>query len=531
MATALAPPPTTSLLSTDSALYPPQIDEANHVIRELGLALDGLGHSASFIRFKRPVNELAVQSPRVRQPLAASPASPVNTADVAVNMAAMYADAALKGRKFEGFDNNEFVGGKDVRWRSSRVTYYHILHSRAWRVIYVTVCLLHIALALAEAPALIPCPRAIAFAVEWLCLAVYAIDLLFSYRVSHSFASFAMQRWRAARCGLLLAIAVDVVVGMSIPGSYRFSRGLRPFMLIFRLRNVRKVFAACASTLRRALLIYTLIGFLTTLFGFVGYSLMASTCTGMSHTCSCHRVIDVTLCYPLTADGHLSHITTALYHLLLLQTTLGVFATEMLPYYVASKWSLLFFLTFAVIVNLLVAKMVIAVGYDSYRSYMRGKILKHVAMRDQALSVAYKLLDAGDGVTLDSWMALCAQLKRPDDLVSGAHFPPPPFPPSPSPLCVCDVQTARVLFHSVCGEGECEAVDMRQFAELCLRVNAKAVAKRRVAVDTRLQRGLAHTRVRLQRMMRRTLTLLETVRAPLPCSTVCVTCVCVMCRS
>ncbi len=130
----------------------------------------------------------------------------------------------------------------------------------------------------------------------------------------------------------------------------------------------------------------------------------------------------------LCADGHLSEISSALYHLLLLQTTFGVFAQELQPYYAVSQWSALFYVLFSVVLNLLVSKMVIAIGYDSYRQYMRAKIVKHVAMRNQALSIAYKLLDSGAGVTLDTWMLLCKQLARPDERVRNQRF------------CVCIVR-------------------------------------------------------------------------------------------
>ena len=55
---------------------------------------------------------------------------------------------------------------------------------------------------------------------------------------------------------------------------FRFSRGVRPFMLVFRLRNVRKVFAACALSLRRSLIVFYIIGFGVVIYGFLGFFLM-----------------------------------------------------------------------------------------------------------------------------------------------------------------------------------------------------------------------------------------------------------------
>jgi Ion transport protein len=196
---------------------------------------------------------------------------------------------------------------------------------------------------------------------------------------------------------------VDALVALSGP-TYRFSRGMRPFMLVFRLRNLRKVFAACLSTMKRAAIIFFLVVFLILLFGFVGHALMGS----------------------VVPDGDLSSVTTAFYRLLLLQTTMGVFSSQTQPYYKASRWTALYFVVYSIVGNLLVLKMIIAVGYDSYRTYMKAKISKHLSMRDRALETAFRLLDSGCGVSFPHWQHMCKALGRPDDLVmlcAGNAFP------------------------------------------------------------------------------------------------------------
>ena len=94
-----------------------------------------------------------------------------------------------------------------------------------------------------------------------------------------------------------------------------------------------------------------------------------------------------------------------------------MFSNELSSYYAASKWTAIFYILFSMIGNLMVLKMIIAVGYDSYRTYMCETIAKHIAMRNQALAIAFKLCAVDDCVTLETWLRLCGKLQRPDGLV------------------------------------------------------------------------------------------------------------------
>ena len=122
-------------------------------------------------------------------------------------------------------------------------------------------------------------------------------------------------------------------------------------------------------------------------------------------------------CMVASAGGSFDTPADSFYHLLLLQTTLSVFGVELRQYYTVSNLTAIYYVLFIVVSHLFLTKMVIAVGYNSYRGYMRAKIAKHIATRNQALSVAYRLLTNGEGVTMDTWLRLCKKLKRPDELV------------------------------------------------------------------------------------------------------------------
>jgi hypothetical protein len=329
-----------------------------------------------------------------------------------IRMAALYVDAALHGRKFAGFHSD------DTKRSSLRA--YRVLHSDTWRLVYIISCLVHVVLACFERPSMLASTAAqhrgivSAAVLEWLCIAVYAIDL-FMYSLSiASFSAFWRQHWRKARLVIVLCMAVDALIAIS-GHTYRFSRGMRPFMLVFRLRNLRKVFAACLSTMRRAAIIFFLVAFLILLFGFVGHALMGE----------------------VVSNGDLSSVTSAFYQLLLLQTTMAVFGGLAQPYYKLSRWTAFYFVVYSIVGNLLLLKMIIAVGYDSYRTYMKAKIAKHIAMRDTALETAFRLLDSGCGITFPHWQHMCKVLGRPDDLVSGSLLDAALLP-------VVDVMTASL---------------------------------------------------------------------------------------
>ena len=49
-------------------------------------------------------------------------------------------------------------------------------------------------------------------------------------------------------------------------------------------------------------------------------------------------------------------------------------------------------------------------------------------------------------------------------------------------------------------------LQLEHFADLCMRINAKAVALREVNMDTAFQRGITRSRLVLQRYLRRTFT-------------------------
>ena len=139
-------------------------------------------------------------------------------------------------------------------------------------------------------------------------------------------------------------------------------------------------------SLRRSLMVFYIISFCIMMYGFLGFFLLSD-------------VVD---------HGALSSLDGAMYYGLLLQSTMGVFTNEAQPYYEQSRWTAVYYVSFSLIGNLLLAKLVIAVGYASYRTHLRSKLVRHVACRQESLLAAWQLLSRSGAVPRSTWTALCA---------------------------------------------------------------------------------------------------------------------------
>ena len=95
----------------------------------------------------------------------------------------------------------------------------------------------------------------------------------------------------------------------------------------------------------------------------------------------------------------------------------------------------------------------IAVGYASYRTYLRKKLVRHLASRRKCLDACWALLSRDGVVTLDTWLRLCAKHK---DIVKQKQvrcpLPPPPLHPVLLVARACVLQHLALLksLASVC---------------------------------------------------------------------------------
>jgi hypothetical protein len=131
---------------------------------------------ATAVRFhSTPVSSTPPSAASVTEVAVTAKLKDVSPADV--RMAALYVDAALHGRKFAGFQS-------DNNTKRSSLRAYRVLHSDAWRFVYIVSCLVHVLLACFERPSMLTDAASqrrgvVAAAVlEWLAIAIYVIDLI-----------------------------------------------------------------------------------------------------------------------------------------------------------------------------------------------------------------------------------------------------------------------------------------------------------------------------------------------------------------
>jgi hypothetical protein len=157
--------------------------------------------------------------------------TPLLSQEHTLECAALHVSGSLHDRRFSNFES-----------MSQRQRRFHgIYHAAWWRRLYVTVSLLHIVQAAIEHPSMFSTWRRngvlMAFVLEWVWLCFYAVDVWMAYMLgeSSSIWSFAKRRWQSSRAVMIVVMLVDVLLTGATrldEHRFRFSRGLRPFMLV-----------------------------------------------------------------------------------------------------------------------------------------------------------------------------------------------------------------------------------------------------------------------------------------------------------
>ncbi|ETV97257.1 hypothetical protein, variant 1 [Aphanomyces invadans] len=240
--------------------------------------------------------------------------------------------------------------------------------------------------------------------MELVCLAGFSMDVYCLYAMSSdkTKANFRKREpWATLRFVLLALTFADIALylaGISV-GQPRYTRMFRPFMVIARRRNIRIVFASFLRALNDVAVILALTLCVVLFFGLMGFLLFADS--------------SVILNVPYFAT-----LGDSLYNMLLIQSCLPVMMSVMLPYYIRSQWSALYFVVFVLFTNFFLVKLTIAVSYRRYKRNTEKMLYKRLQKRKIALNKAFDLLsdDLLDDaiqrtVTLDAWLAVCRYLK------------------------------------------------------------------------------------------------------------------------
>ena len=155
--------------------------------------------------------------------------------DTTVAIASLWIADGLHGRKI------------DYALDEQKIKAYRVYHSAPWRLVLSAACITHMLLALFEKPtslvddADLVTAEKLCLLAELLIVAVYATDILLYARFC-PLPQLHTHKWLMYRLALVVLFVADgAIFFASGYSAFRFSRFLRPTMLIARGRNLRRM--------------------------------------------------------------------------------------------------------------------------------------------------------------------------------------------------------------------------------------------------------------------------------------------------
>ena len=235
-------------------------------------------------------------------------------------------------------------------------------------------------------------PVSVTILIELVCLFGFVCEMVLKAAYEGS-SAFYGNRWHVAEVVLLLTDAAAILVTLMAPDSKPLMPILRPMIFVCVSRRVRRavtsLFKVVPSFLDCAFLIALLIGFFA-LFGM--------------------------LFFQNTPEGNkfFPSLGEAMLNLFVLLTTAN-FPDIMMPGYAHSRLSSLFFVAFLVAGVFFFMNLVLATIYHNYRKQCEANMTLFRQRRQEALDVAFQLLDINGTGSLEFSVcqALLVELERP----------------------------------------------------------------------------------------------------------------------
>jgi hypothetical protein len=258
-------------------------------------------------------------------------------------------------------------------------------------------------------------PPSVTLPVECALLAVVWLDV-FAHLRYHGRAwrrQLCRPTWTASRFLVALVITLDLATTpVGIPT--RFSRGLRVWLLLSRMRNLRNALSMAFRTLPAVSLIGAFVFFFMILFALVGWLIfdpshspwdqMRSNATTKSGLCSS---------YDEVCDGYFSSFPDALYQMWILLAGVN-YPNVMLPYYALSRWAALFFMVYLTLGRIFMMRLLITAAYGAYQEELFKRIETRELRATKAFTATFRIMSrVTGGVRAADWLALVCSV-RPD---------------------------------------------------------------------------------------------------------------------
>ena len=278
-------------------------------------------------------------------------------------------------------------------------------HSKLWRYLYIFIASLNMLLAIWEESTTIFGQRvrntqqstAVIRWIDLICLFFFSFDvyLLYLYKGREQFFNKSVK----VRVLLILIMGVNTTICMAVPNAPHYSRILRPFILIERLRNVRKIFFSIVESTPKIFNVIIIVFLHVLFFGTIGHILFR----GIDENSGCKFAIDhantmqkqnsTKYCstYNGVCSDYFNTISASFLQMFILLTTAN-YPDIMMPVYRCSNWSALFFAIFLILGLYILMSLVLAVIYTHFASRSREKYREFFASRKEAFMLAHKML-------------------------------------------------------------------------------------------------------------------------------------------
>ena len=256
---------------------------------------------------------------------------------------------------------------------------------------------------------------------EGICVAILWADAIVHYRWLGR-KNFLNHGWALTKAVVLFLITVDLCVMASpVIGVPRFSRPVRPWLLIARMRNVRNSFSAAVRTIPAIIPTLLLLVFLITqssLLGWLIFNPSEPIWENIPYNATPSGFCSL---YSKSCDAYFATLSGSIWQVLLLLPGIS-FPEVALPYWEASHWSMLFFCINLLIGYWFLMRLLLVVSFQRYHEECM-KTIDTRRMRERiALNGAYKILCGNEsGVRMEKWKKVM-RILRCDSIVSDAAF-------------------------------------------------------------------------------------------------------------
>lgn len=235
-------------------------------------------------------------------------------------------------------------------------------------------------------------PVSVTILIELVCLFGFVCEMVLKAAYEGT-AAFYKNKWHIAEVVLLLVDAAAILVTLVAPSSMPLMPLLRPLIFVCISRRVRRaatsLLRVLPSFLDCAFIIALLIGF----WALFGMLLFQNTPEGRQY-------------FPSISESYLS---------LFVMLTTANFPEIMMPSYSTSRLTSLYFISFLVVGVFFFMNLVLATIYHNYRKQCEENLALFRKRRQEALDVAFQLLDINGTGSLEFSVcqALLVELERP----------------------------------------------------------------------------------------------------------------------